>query len=122
MSSLADEVLDAALQYIEDNVENLYICSSEPANYAAVSGVTLGSKASPGITGPANGDTSGRKTTVDAITDGSVSANGTASHWAITDNSASILLASGALDSSQSVTSGNTFTLEAFDIEIADPS
>jgi hypothetical protein len=123
MPYLHDDILDAALQYIEDNVENLYICSAEPTTFAeANSTYKLGSKATPTITGPANGDTSGRKTTVDAITDGSVTGTGTATHWALTDDSASKLLATGALASSQAVTSGNTFSLTAFDIEIPDPA
>ena len=57
---------------------------------------------------------------VAAITDGSVTANGTASHWAITDTGNSRLLATGALAASQAVSSGNTFTLGAFDIGIPD--
>jgi len=114
-----DDVLDAALGII-DNATILHICSSQPANFAGIASVTLGNKSSPGFTGPANGDTSGRKITINAITDGSVTATGTASHFALADSTR--LLAAGDLASSQSVTSGNTFTLAAFDIEIPDPS
>ena len=46
----------------------------------------------------------------------------TATHWAIIDETNDKLLAAGALDSSESVTSGNTFTLPEFDIEQPDPS
>jgi len=119
MGKLGDSVFDAALGEI-DNGTTLTICSSEPANYAGISGVALGSKSSPSFTGPADGTTSGRKITIDAITDGSVTATGTASHWALDDGAT--LLAAGALDSSQSVTSGNTFTLTAIDIELRDPT
>jgi hypothetical protein len=123
MGSLSDGVLDAALQYIEDGVENLYITSAEATTYAeAQSTYKLGTKESPGITGPGAGDVSGRKTTVDAITDGVVDATDDATHWALTDNSESELLAAGALSSSESVTQGNVFTLTEFDIEIPDPS
>ena len=121
MAYLHDDILDQALNYISTNTENLYITSQEAGTFAEASSTyALGSKASPTFTGPANGDTSGRKVTCDAISDGSVSADGTASHWSLTDDSASKLLATGALSSSQSVTSGNTFTLTAFDIEIPD--
>ena len=41
---------------------------------------------------------------------------------AIVDTSNSRLLVTGSLSTSQAVTSGNTFTLAAFDIEIPDPS
>ena len=115
-----DDVLDAAVSEIADNATILHICSSQPPNYAGIASVTLGNKSTPTFTGPADGDTSGRKITVDAITDGSVTATGTASHFAIADGSR--LLAAGDLAASQGVTSGNTFTLAAFDIEIPDPS
>jgi hypothetical protein len=120
MASLHIDVLDAALEEISTNATVLHICDSEPANYAAVSGASLGTKSSPSFTGPATGDVSGRKITVDAVTDGSVTSDGTASHFAIVD--ASRLLAAGSLSATQAVTNGNTFTLTAFDIEIADPT
>ena len=123
MASLGDSVLDAALQKLEDDTENLYITNAEATTYTeAITTFKLGTKASPSFTGPVNGDVSGRKTTIDAITDGTVSATDDATHWALTDNSATDLLAAGALASSQGVTDGNTFTLTAFDIEIPDPA
>jgi len=124
MVAIVDAVYDAALQYIEDNAGAIHICSQEPTTYTeATSTYTLGNKATPTITGPVNGDTNGRKTTVDAITDGSVTGTGTASHWALVKTSATTsILATGALTSSQAVTSGNTFSLTAIDIEIADPT
>jgi hypothetical protein len=118
---LSDNVLDAALNYIDSNVTNLYICSAEPTTYAEASSTyALGSKSTPGVSSPTNGDVSGRKVTISAITDGSVDSTGTASHWALTGGSE--LIAAGSLSSSQAVTSGNTFTLTAFDVEIPDPS
>ena len=120
MASLHDDVFDAALGVVDD-ANALYITSQEATTRTgAVTTYALGSKSSPSFTGPATGDPSGRKITVDAITDGSVSADGTASHWALVDGTR--LLATGALSSSQAVTNGNTFTLAAFDIEIRDPS
>jgi type V secretory pathway adhesin AidA len=118
MASIHTDALDAALGVIDDATV-LHICSSEPADYAGVSSVSLGT-ATPSFTGPDTGDTSGRKITVDAISDGSVSDTGTAANWALVDGTR--LLASGDLSSSQSVTDGNTFTLTAFDIEIQDPT
>ena len=64
----------------------------------------------------------GRKVTVAQITDGTVTGTGTATHYALVDVSNTRLLATGALTASQSVTSGNTFTLAAFDIGIPDPA
>jgi hypothetical protein len=118
-SNVHDDVLDAALNEIKDNATVLHICSSLPANYGDVAGVTLGNKTPPAFTGPAD-HTSGRKITVTAITDGSVTATGTASHYAIVDGTR--LLCAQALGSTQAVTSGNTFTLGATIIALPDPA
>ena len=64
----------------------------------------------------------GRKVTVAAISDGSITGTGTATHYAIVDSTNSRLLATAALTASQSVTNGNTFTLATFDIGIPDPA
>lgn len=120
MAFLNDDVLDAALNEISSNVTELHICSSQPADYGEVSGVSLGTTSTPGFTGPTDGDASGRKVTVDAVTDGSVTDDGTASHFALVDGSR--LLAAGPLSETQVVSNGNSFTLTEFDIEIADPS
>lgn len=119
-SNVHADVLDAALNVIKNNATVLHICSGLPANYAAVAGVTLGNKTPPAFTGPGAGDVSGRKITVTAITDGTVTGTGTASHYAIVDGSR--LLCAQALGATQGVTSGNTFTLGAIDIEIPDPA
>lgn len=118
MPSLNDRVFDLGLNVLDTEATHLHICSSEPASFAAVAGVTLGNKSSLSIGAPAAGSPSGRKVTVAAITDGSVTGTGTASHYAITDATNSRLLAAGALAASQAVTSGNTFTTPAFDITL----
>lgn len=98
----------------------LHICSSQPANFAGVAAVSLGTKTSPTVGSPTSRSPNGRKVVISAITDGSVSANGTATHFALVDGST--LWAAGDLSSSQAVSSGNTFTLAAIDIGIADPA
>jgi hypothetical protein len=121
-ATLHDDVFDAALNVVKNNTENLYICSSMPTTFAEASSTyKLGVKATPSFTGPAD-HTSGRKVTVDAITDGTVSGTGTAGYFALTDDSASKLLAAQALNATQAVTSGNTFTLTAAIIAIPDPT
>lgn len=124
MAFLSDNVLDAPCSYISTNGGRVDICSQEPATYTeATSTYTLGNKTSPSFTGPANGDVSGRKITLDAISDGSVTGTDTATHWAISKTTATTdLLAANSLSSSQAVTSGNTFTLTATDIEFPDPA
>jgi hypothetical protein len=120
---VSDNALDAALQYIEDNAENLYVCSQQPTTFAEASSTyKLGVKASPTFTGPGNGDTSGRKLTVDAITDGTLTGTGTIRYIAITDDSNTELLVVVSLNAERVVDSETTFTLTAFDIEIPDPS
>lgn len=120
MAFLADQVFDAALAYL-DNVENLYICSAAPSNFTEASSTNkLGTKAAPTIGAVGDATPNGRKRTISAITDGTVDSTGTATHWALTDDSASLLVAWGTLSASQAVTSGNTFTLSAFDIRQPD--
>lgn len=118
MPLISDAVFDAGLAYVITNGTRLELCSSEPATYGAIAAAALANKA---VTCGAaqNGATSGRRSIVPAITDGSVTGTGTATHWALHDN-ASILVATGALSASQAVTSGNTFTLDAISITIAD--
>jgi len=124
MAFIHDDILDAACSYISTNTEYLYInFTQEPTTYAeAQSTYECGYKAAPSFTGPANGDASGRKITVDAITDGTVDDTQLAGWWSLTDNSATKLLVAGALASTQNVTNGNTFTLTAFDVEFPDPA
>ena len=124
MAYIGSVVLDGALNVIRNTTENLYICNAEPATFAQASSTyRLGTRASPAFTGPGPGDVSGRKITVNAITDGAVTVTDTATHWALTDDSGSALLAAGALaGGGQVVTAGNTFTLGAFDVEFPAPA
>lgn len=121
MAFILDAAYDAALNRACDTVENLYICNAEPATFTAASSTNkLGTKATPSIGAAQNGASNGRRRTVASISDGTVNTTGTASHWALTDDSLSELLVTGALSSTQAVTATNTFTLTAFDIAIAD--
>ena len=122
MAYINDTLFDLILQAIETDGTRLDICSTEPTTYAeATSTYTLGNKTGITYTGPADRSPNGRKTTVDAISGGSVTGNGTAAYWAISKPTATTALyATGALSASQAVTSGNTFSLAAFDIGIPD--
>ena len=122
MAYINDEVFDQGLDYADTNGTRIDICSQEPTTYAeATSTYTLGNKTGLNTGVTQNGAVSGRRVIVPAITDGSVTGTATATHWALTDG-ASILVATGALSSSQAVTSGNTFTLDAISITIPDPA
>lgn len=121
-SYLNDEVMDQGLDYADTNGTRIDICSALPTSYAeATSTYSLGNKTGINTGAAQNGATSGRRVIVPAITDGTVTGNGTATHWALTDGSG-ILVAAQTLASSQAVTSGNTFTLGAISITFPDPS
>ena len=118
---IADYIFDLALAELDTNATHQYICSQAPTTFTeATSTYALGVKVTPSVGAPANGASNGRRVTVAAITDGSVTGTGTATHWAITKTTGSTLMATGPLSASQGVTSGNTFTLGAFDITIPD--
>jgi hypothetical protein len=121
MAYISDTALDAGLQVLITNVNALYITSAEATTYAEASTTyKLGTKSSFSLASgnPQNGATNGRRILTPAITDGTVDANGTAAYWALT--SGTVLYATGQLNATQAVTSGNTFTLAAFSITLPD--
>lgn len=124
MAYLNDRVLDLGLNVLATEGNRLDICHTLPGTYAqATSTYTLGNKTGLTIGAPAARSPSGRKVTVAAITDGDVtgtSSSGTtdAEFWAIVDTANSRLLAAGPMTAAQYVTSGNKFTLDAFDVGI----
>ena len=123
MTFLTDNAHDALMNYIRTNCENMYICSQEPTTFTEASSTyKLGTKATPKIGAPAAGDTSGRKVTISAISDGVVNSAGTATHYALTDDTGTELLFAGALSSSLALATGSPWTLNAFDIENPDPA
>lgn len=128
MPYLNDRVLDFGLSVLDTEATRLDICHTEPATYAeATATYTVANKAGISIGSPAARAPSGRKVTVAAITDGTVTATSTgagddAQYWAISDAVNGRLLAAGPLSAAQMVTSGNVFTLGAFDIGIPGPA
>ena len=122
MPFIHDTALDALLADIDDNAEELHICSAEPANYTeATVTYSLGQKTSLLITAPADRGGGGRELVIPPITDGVVDGDGTADFWAIVKASAtSRLLAAGDLSAPQVVSNGNTFTLTQFTIGVPD--
>lgn len=113
-----DEVFDQGLDYADANGTRIDILSQAVVTYADRGTYTLGNKTlDTGVT--QDGATDGRRVIVPAITDGSVTGNGTATHWCLSNGSDTVI-ACGPLSSSQIVTSGNTFTLDAISITIRD--
>ena len=125
MPFLSDRVFDNGLTVLDTEANALHITSQEATTYTqATSTYTLGNKSlgAGDIGAPAAGSPNGRAVTVGALSSGSVTATGTATHYAIVDTGNSRLLATGALSASQSVTSGNTFSTTQFTIRIPQAS
>lgn len=122
MATLNDRVFDNGLTVLDTEANKISITSQEATTYTEGNATyALGNSTSISISAPADRVGGGRKVTVSAITGGSVTGSGTATHYAILDTVNSRLLATGSLTDSQVVTSGNSFTLSSFDIGIPDP-
>lgn len=123
MASIGNSVLDGGLDILDTLADRIDICSQEPTTYTeATSTYTLGNETTITIAAPTDRTGGGREVVVSAITSGTVSGTDTATHFSIVDVSETDLLATGSLSSSQSVTSGNTFTLTSFTVGIPDPA
>lgn len=123
-----DAIIDGMLDTIADGVDRVDICADTPTNYstATTSGTySLGNVAVTAGDGNgdwtiADGDSSGRKLTLAQQTGVSVGATDTATHIAGTDGTSVFYFATTC--TSQVVTSGNTATINTFDIEVSDAS
>ena len=123
MATLNDRVLDNGLTVLDTEANKIVITSQEATTYTEANATyALGDSTSLSIGAPADRAGGGREVTVAAITDGSVTATGTATHYAIIDTANTRLLATSTLTASQAVTSGNTFTLSSVAIGIPDPA
>jgi hypothetical protein len=117
-----DVVLEAALAKVATSTR-MTVTSSQPANFAGIAAVLLGSAVqTAGVGGAsysayADGDVSGRKITVLAKNGISVSASGNATHVNLDDGTT---LLHCTTVTSQAVTSGNTMNVAAYDVEFAD--
>jgi len=124
VAQVEDVVLDGGLTAFKNAARQIFVCSSEPTTFAiASSGAASLGKKDFGTAGSclsavtAGTSPTGRKVTTTAITDGTILTTGTASWWAICDTAS--LYAHGSLSATQAVTAGNTFSLGAFDVRIA---
>lgn len=123
MATLNNRVFDNGLTVLDTEANAIHVTSQEATTYAnATSTYSLGNSTSLSIGAPQDRTGGGREVVVAEITDGSVTATGTATNYAIVDTVNSRLLVTGALTASQAVTNGNTFTLGSFTIGIPDPA
>lgn len=119
--SIADSVLDAALDKIA-TADLMTVCNAEPTTRTEA--VTTFALADQAMVGgdytKANGDTSGRKTTVAAKAGITVDTTGTGDHVALVDATELLLVTTAAVG--VALTSGGTVDVSAFKDEIADPT
>lgn len=122
VDSVGSDVLDNGLNALDTLADEIHILSAAPSNYAGVGTNTLGKKtfsAGAAVGSPAAGTSPiGRKVTTTDITTGAVTGSGTATHWAIVATTGSKLLAQGSLAAPVVVTSGDTFLLPPFVIQL----
>lgn len=124
MAFMIDAALDAALDYLRTNGTRIDFCSQEPVSYAeATSTYTLANETGITLTANANGSPNGRRCTIPDTVSATVTADGTATHWALS-NGSSTLVATGAMTSGVAVLVGggsNTLDLSAaIPLEITD--
>ena len=122
MATLNNRVFDQGLSVLDLEANQIHVTSQEATSYAeAITTYTLGDSSSLSIGAPQDRTGGGREVVVAAISDGSITGTGTATHYAIVDTVNLRLLATSTLTASQAVTNGNTFTLSAVAIGIPDP-
>jgi hypothetical protein len=123
VATLDNRVFDNGLTVLETEANKLLITSQEASSFTEAN-VTyaLGNTTSLSVAAPSDRAGGGREVVTAVISDGSVTGNGTATHYAVVDTVNTRLLATGSLTTSQVVSSGNTFSLGSFTIGIPDPA
>ncbi len=113
--------LDQGLNYIQSNGGRMDLCSQEPTDYTeATSTYSLGNETSASVAVAEDGPTDGRMVVIAEVTAGTVSSDGVATHWALT-NGGGLLLIAAALDSSIAVSTAGTWTLNEIQIRYRFP-
>lgn len=120
MAYINDAAFDAGLAWVITNGTALSLCSQEPTSYAQVATYGLAKDTTVTPAAASDGASSGRRTIVPA-TDCVATASGTATHWALHNNS-SILVATGAMSPSLAITNGVTYTGTTASITFPDAS
>ena len=124
MSMIIDAALDAALDYVQSNVEKVYLCSTEPTTHTQAQ-TTYACANVAVVTGDfvkADGDASGRKLTFSGKAGGAGTAGADGIFLAFCDDTGTALLAVTPC-TLQAVTDGATVDFNTYDVvEIADPA
>lgn len=119
--NIHNDVLDAGLNEIINNANQLALCSQEPTtrNEALVTYRLASTAIVPGNFTLQDGVGGGRRATVDAFNDILIAATGTGTHIALVDDTR--LLFTTTCDS-QLVTQNNLLDLPTWDVEFSDPT
>jgi hypothetical protein len=122
-----NDVLDAALNYLKTNCTQISCCEAQPTTYASAAQnggkcLAISDISGADFTGPAEGDSSGRKITVGQKANVEVSTTGSAHIFVLLNSSASQVEYTTDVSGPQQITDGNTMTFNSWDIEIADPT
>jgi len=123
-----DDIMDAALDYIIDNSDYLYLCTSDTEtagtpDYTKVTttaNLISGHAVTSGDFAIDDGDTSGRKVTVAEQANLSVTVSGDAVNVCLVDSGNTKVLYQTTC-TTQSLSSGSQVTIPAWDIEFRDP-
>jgi hypothetical protein len=115
--SIPDPILDLMLDQCEGT--QLHVCSGEPANFAGIAAVQLAEGAIGAPTGGV-GTPSGRDNEYPAVAGMSITADGTATHIALSNNTDTLFLVTTC--TSQALTTGGTVDTTAFTHTLTDPS
>jgi hypothetical protein len=120
-----DLVLDAAFQYLEDNATQLSVCKDTPTTYSNATtegNVMLAIHTVSAADFTIGNGATGRMTTIAAQAAIEVLATGSATHVALSSAVGASQLLYVTTCTSQVLTDGNTVTVPAWTITIADPT
>lgn len=103
--------------------DKIVVCSQRPTTYTEANATYKIGEKNFGVgnvvaSGPVAASPNGRKITTAAVSGGTVTSNGTPTHWGIIDTANSRLLAAGDMTGSEAVTTADGFSLEAMTINI----
>ena len=113
-----DSVLDAALAEFATGTR-MSLCTAQPANFAGIAAISLANAVlAGGDFTIANGDSSGRKSTISAKAGATVDTTGSGNHVAIDDGTTLLYVTTC---DAISVTATGTVDFPTWKIEIADP-
>lgn len=118
MASISNNAKDQLIDYIRTNSARIDVCSQEPTTYTeATSTYSLGYSTTISIGATTNTGTGGRQAEIPDIVDGSSTASGMGTHFAVTDGVGELLY-SQALSSSSTIESGNLLKLRPHTITV----